>query len=99
MVSCTCRYEGCHDAASYDGVSCSTLEQTCYACYCSIAVESFAAMKYCSPYWADYILQVHLHHSDSDQYVSAGQGVSCSCKPEGRRSCLRIVELWQLSLL
>ncbi len=52
------RYKGCHGEAAYDGEVCTTLEQSCFACYCSIAVEEFTGFTYCQAYWAKYLIQV-----------------------------------------
>ncbi|KAL0041478.1 hypothetical protein WJX79_004916 [Trebouxia sp. C0005] len=52
------RYKGCHGEAAYDGETCTTLEQSCFACYCSIAVEEFTGFTYCRTYWAKYLIQV-----------------------------------------
>ncbi len=53
-----CRYKGCYKESSYDSVACTTLEQSCFACYCSIAVEEFTGFSYCRHYWVKYLIQV-----------------------------------------
>ena len=53
-----CRYKGCNHQDDFDGVTCSSLEQSCFDCYCSIAIETFAGFSYCRRYWAKYIVQV-----------------------------------------
>lgn len=58
-----CRYKGCDHADVYDGVACSSLEQSCFDCYCSIAIETFAGFSYCQRYWAKYIVQVRCSKS------------------------------------
>ncbi|KAL0049982.1 hypothetical protein WJX82_002021 [Trebouxia sp. C0006] len=52
------RYKGCHGEATYDSVVCTTLEKSCFACYCSIAEEEFSGFTYCKTFWAKYLIQV-----------------------------------------
>lgn len=52
------RYKGCHGEATYDSVVCTTLEKSCFACYCSIAEEEFSRFTYCKTFWAKYLIQV-----------------------------------------
>ena len=54
----SCRYKGCYREATFDGVACSSLEQSCFSCYCSIAIQTFAGFSYCKRYWLKYIIQV-----------------------------------------
>ncbi len=37
---------------------CTTLEKSCFACYCSIAEEEFSGFTYCKTFWAKYLIQV-----------------------------------------
>ena len=39
-------------------MACSSLEQSCFSCYCSIAIQTFAGFSYCKRYWLKYIIQV-----------------------------------------
>lgn len=63
-----CRYKGCYEETTFDGVACSSLEQRCFSCYCSIAVQTFAGFSYCKRYWLKYIIQVTPSLSAIDTY-------------------------------
>lgn len=79
-ISVSCRYKGCYQETTFDGVACSSLEQRCFSCYCSIAVQTFAGFSYCKRYWLKYIIQVTFGLSavDVHHFASCPDLPACS---------------------